>query len=134
MQVFIFTNRHRDDQPQRFECGQVQFTTATDSTLEIVKAATATLSRIYRKGFGYKKSGVRLSCITPATAVQASLFDDIDRPKHKKLMEAIDRINAGMGRESVKLVSQGTITDHTNRSYLSPRYTTDWDDILVVKV
>ena len=134
MQVFIFTNRHRDDQPQRFECGQVQFTTATDSTLEIVKAATATLSRIYRKGFGYKKSGVRLSRITPATAVQASLFDDIDRPKHKKLMEAIDRINAGMGRESVKLVSQGTITDHTNRSYLSPRYTTDWDDILVIKV
>ena len=77
---------------------------------------------------------MRLSRITPATAVQASLFDDIDRPKHKKLMEAIDRINAGMGRESVKLVSQGTITDHTNRSHLSPQYTTDWDDILVVKV
>ena len=49
-------------------------------------------------------------------------------------MEAIDRINAGMGRESVKLVSQGTITDHTNRSHLSPQYTTDWNDILVVKV
>ena len=134
LQVFIITNRHRDDQPQYYECGQVQFPTATDSTLEIVKAATTELQRIFRKGYGYKKSGVRLSRITPANAVQTSLFDTVDRPKHKRLMETIDRINAGMGRESVKLVSQGTITDHTNREYLSPQYTTRWEDILVVKV
>lgn len=134
LQVFILTNRHREDQPQRFECGQAQFTTATDSTLEIVKAATDTLKKIYRQGFGYKKSGVRLSRITPATAVQASLFDEIDRPKHKKLMAAIDRINTEMGRDSVKLVSQGTLTDHTNREHLSPQYTTRWEDIMVVKV
>jgi DNA polymerase V len=134
LQVFIITNRHRDDQPQYYECGQVQFPTATDSTLEIVKAATTELQRIFRKGYGYKKSGVRLSRITPANAVQTSLFDTVDRPKHKRLMETIDRINAGMGRESIKLVSQGTITDHTNREYLSPQYTTRWEDILVVKV
>lgn len=134
LQVFILTNRHREDQPQHYECGQVQFATATDSTLEIVKAATATLAKIYRKGFGYKKSGVRLSRITPATAIQGSLFDSIDRPKHKALMQAIDRINTEMGRESVKLVSQGTLTDHTNREHLSPQYTTRWEDIMVVKV
>lgn len=134
MQVFILTNRHREDHPQHYECEQILFPTATDSTLEIVKAATAALRRIYRKGYGYKKSGVRLSRITPATAVQGSLFDTVDRPKHKALMETIDRINAGMGRESVKLVSQGTITDHTNREHLSPQYTTRWEDILVVKV
>lgn len=134
MQVFIFTNRHRDDQPQYYECGEVFFPTATDSTLEIVKAATAELRRIYRKGYGYKKSGVRLSHITPATAVQASLFDGIDRSKHKRLMETIDRINAGAGRGGVRLVSQGEITDHTNREHLSPQYTTRWEDILVVKV
>ena len=134
LQVFIITNHHRDDQPQYYECGQVQFSTATDSTLEIVKAATTELQRIFRKGYGYKKSGVRLSRITPANTVQTNLFDTIDRPKHKRLMETIDRINAGMGRESIKLVSQGTITDHTNREYLSPQYTTRWEDILVVKV
>lgn len=134
MQVFILTNRHREDQPQHHECEQILFSTATDSTLEIVKAATEAIKRIYREGFGYKKSGVRLSRITPATAVQGSLFDAIDRPRHKKLMEAIDRINAEQGRESIKLVSQGTITDHTNREHLSRQYTTRWDEILVVKV
>ncbi len=134
MQVFIITNRHREDKPQHYECGMVQFPVATDSTLEIVKAATARLRQIYRKGYGYKKSGVRLSNITPANAVQASFFDSVDRPKHKALMQAIDRINAEMGSESVKLVSQGTVSDHTNREYLSPQYTTCWEDILVVKV
>ena len=134
MQVFILTNRHRDDHPQHYECEQILFPTATDSTLEIVKAATAALKRIYRPGHGYKKSGVRLSRITPATAVQASLFDEVDRPKHKALMQAMDRINAEMGRESVRLVSQGTVTDHTNREHLSPQYTTRWEDILVVRV
>ena len=134
LQVFIITNRHRDDKPQYYECGQVQFCTATDSTLEIVKAATTELRRIFRKGYGYKKSGVRLSHISPASAVQATLFDTLDRPKHKSLMAAIDRINSGMGHESVRLVSQGSVTDHTNREHLSPQYTTRWEDILTIKV
>ena len=134
MQVFIITNRHRDDQPQHYECGQIHFATATDSTLEIVKAATTELQRIYRKGFGYKKSGVRLSRISSSTAVQGVLFDTIDRTKHKALMQAMDHINSRIGHESVKLVSQESITNHTNREHLSPEYTTRWEDILVVKV
>ena len=134
MQVFIITNRHRDDQPQHYECGQVHFTTATDSTLEIVKAATKELQRIYRKGYGYKKSGVRLSRISSSNAVQGTLFDTIDRTKHKALMQTMDHINSRIGHESVKLVSQGAITNHTNREHLSPQYTTRWEDILVVKV
>lgn len=134
MQVFILTNRHRDDMPQHNEGALIHFITPTDSTLEIVKAATTLLKKIYRKGFGYKKSGVTLSNITSSKAVQGELFDTIDRPKHKLLMETIDKINARQGSETVKLVSQGSISNHTNRQHLSPQYTTSWDDILVVKV
>ena len=134
LQVFIFTNRHREDQPQHHESRLLQFTTPTDSTLEITSAATALLQQLFRKGYGYKKSGVRLSRITPATAVQGALFDTIDRPKHKLLMEAIDKINISQGRGSVRIVSQGSISNHTNREYLSPQYTTCWDDIIVVKI
>ena len=134
LQVFIFTNRHRDDQPQHHETRATHFETPTDSTLEIVKAATALLQELHREGFGYKKAGVHLSKISPATAVQGTLFDTIDRPKHKLLMEAIDRINHTAGRGSVKIVSQGSITDHTNREHLSPQYTTRWEDIIEVKV
>lgn len=134
LQVYILTNRHRNDQPQHYEGATTHFITPTDSTLEITKAAIELLQKIYRSGFGYKKSGISLSEITPNNAVQGELFDTIDRPKHKKLMEAIDRINATQGPQAVKIVSQGSITDHTNREYLSPQYTTSWDDIIIVNV
>ena len=134
LQVFILTNRHRDDMPQHCEGQLFHFDTPTDSTLEMVRTAYSLLHKLYRPGYGYKKAGVRLSRITPATAVQGTLFDTIDRPKHKQLMQAIDNINATQGNGSVKLVSQGAIADHTNREHLSPQYTTRWEDIIVVKV
>ena len=134
LQVYIYTNRHRDDQPQYYEAATTHFIAPTDSTLEITKAAIELLQQIFRSGYGYKKSGVTLSEITPNNAIQGELFDTVDRPKHKKLMEAIDRINATQGPQAVKLVSQGSITDHTNRQYLSPQYTTSWDDILIINV
>ena len=133
LQVFILTNRHREDMPQHREGKLVKFVTPTNSTLEIVKAATAMLKELYRRGYGYKKSGVTLCDIMPDNAVQKSLFDTTDHPKHKLLMQTIDNINSTLGSNSIKLVSQGNIGDHINRQHLSPEYTTDWKDILVVK-
>jgi DNA polymerase V len=133
LQVFILTNRHREDMPQHREGKLVKFVTPTNSTLEIVKAATAMLKELYRRGYGYKKSGVTLCDIMPDNAVQKSLFDPTDHPKHKLLMQTIDNINSTLGSNSIKLVSQGNIGDHINRQHLSPEYTTDWKDILVVK-
>ena len=133
LQVFILTNRHREDMPQHREGKLVKFVTPTNSTLEIVKAATAMLKELYRRGYGYKKSGVTLCDIMPDNAVQKSLFDTTDHPKHKLLMQTIDNINSTLGSNSIKLVSQGNIGDHINRQHLSPEYTTDWNDILVVK-
>ncbi len=134
LQVFILTNRHREDQPQHHERAITHFITPTDSTLEIAKEAVVLLRKLYREGFGYKKAGICLSNISPNSAVQSQLFDNIDRKKHKQLMQTIDKINAMQGRETVRLVSQGSITDYTHRDYLSPEYTTDWNDIITVKV
>ncbi|MBQ4038135.1 MAG: Y-family DNA polymerase [Bacteroidaceae bacterium] len=134
LQVFILTNRHRDDRPQHREGRIFRFETSTCSTIEITKAATDILKGLYRPGFGYKKSGVTLGDITPDSAVQHSLFDTVDHSKHKLLMQAMDNINSTIGRDSVRIVSQGAIDEHVNRRHLSPQYTTKWDDIIVVKV
>ncbi len=134
LQVFICTNRFRDDAPQHVEGATFHFITPTDSTIEIVKAAVGLLAKIYRSGFGYKKAGVTLSDISSAGVVQCELFDTIDRSKHKRLMGTIDSINAKQGSGAVKLLSHGNMCEYTNRQYLSPQFTTDWDDILVVKV
>lgn len=134
MQIFILTNYHREDQPQHREGRLAQFPMPIDSTLEMVKAAKKTLKELYRKGYGYKKAGVILYDIAPNTGIQAMMFDEIDRPKHKALMQTIDSLNAHHGRSTVALASQGTHGIPSNRDHLSPQYTTEWNDILVVKI
>ena len=105
----------------------------TDSTLEIVRQARAALRQIYRPGFGYKKAGVTLAQIVPATGVQGTLFAPPDKGKHARLMEALDRVNKVYGRGSIVIAAQGTEPFRMNREHLSPRYTTDWRELLTVK-
>ena len=134
LQLFIFTTRHREELPQHNECATVHFVTPTDSSLEIVKNAVELLKKVYRKGFGYKKSGITLGEISPSNIYQSELFDTIDRPKHKSLMKVIDKINAAQGPQAIKIASQGSIGEYTNRQYLSPQYTTKWEEIPIIKV
>lgn len=132
MQVFISTNRHRPDAPQSYKSRLVNFDVPTDSTLEMVSEATSALKAILANGFGYKKAGVILSGISPASSVQTALFDSIDRPKHSKLMKTIDTINAHHGRSTIGVAWQGA-GNVSDSKHLSPSYTTDWNDIMVVK-
>ncbi|MFI3305107.1 MAG: Y-family DNA polymerase [Rikenellaceae bacterium] len=134
MQVFLMTNRHRDDQPQHSEGRMVNFSTPTDSTLEIVKAATQALKQLYRVGYRYKKAGVVLYEISSNSGVQCSMFDEVDRTKHRVLMETMDRLNSQMGRTTIKVGSQGEGAAHSSSENRSPNYTTAWSDILNIKV
>lgn len=43
----------------------------------------------------------------PENQVIGALFDELDRPKHKKAMLAMDKLNAGFGREKDRVVKQG---------------------------
>ncbi len=134
MQLFILTNAHREDQPQHREGRLIQFVTPTDSSLELAQAAATAFRELYRRGFGYKKAGVILSDIQPCDGVQRSMFDPLDRQKHQALMQTVDLLNSRLGRATVKLGSQGSAEIRNNHEYLSPRYTTQWDELLVVKV
>lgn len=130
---YIYTNRHRDDQPQRYETGLIALPEPTSSTLEIVKCARAALRRIYQRGYGYKKAGVILSEISPASETQASLFAPADAEKHARLMKVLDKVNTEYGKGKIVIAAQGTEPFQMNRAHLSQRYTTSWDELLVVK-
>ncbi|MFI3317707.1 MAG: Y-family DNA polymerase [Rikenellaceae bacterium] len=134
LQVVIFTNRHREDRPQHHEGMLHQFTTPTDSTLEIASAAAMLLKKLYREGFGYKKAGVSMMDISSKQGVQSSFFDGVDHERHTSLMETMDRVNKKMGRETIRLGSQGDALVPSSSDYRSPNYTTEWSDILTIKV
>lgn len=66
--------------------------------------------------------------------VQGYLFDTVNRPKQQHLQKAIDEINHKNGYNKIRLATQGFDTRwHLKNEYLSKQYTTNIDDILVVK-
>jgi DNA polymerase V len=134
MQVFIGTNRHRPDLPQQHHSALVDFPVATDSTIEITRGAGTALADLFREGYCYKRAGVILSGIVPRGGVQSSLFDGTDRPRHARLMQAMDRLNAAHGRRAVVLASHGSGPLDALHEHCSRGFTTDWNDILTVKV
>ena len=134
VQSYLFTNRHREDQPQRYETSLQLLPEPTDSTLEIVRQARIALRQVFQPGYGYKKAGVILAQITPASEQQGSLFTPLDREKHARLMEVLDSVNKTHGKGKIVVAAQGTGHFHMNREHLSPRYTTNWDELLTIKL
>ena len=131
--VFLLTNRHREDKPQQFANRLIRLPVATDSTLELVNVASNTAAELVQEPYEYKKAGVILSDITPKSAMQTVLFDEVDHEKQDRLMSALDAINKKQGARSVVVASAGFEGVRMNREHLSPNYTTEWGEILEVK-
>ena len=133
MQVFILTNRFREDLPQYCDSRMRVFTVPTDSTLELVTHAVALLREMYRKGYHYKKAGVILSEIGPKAGVQAALFDTVDRPRHDRLMQAMDYLNRKEKRGAVHVAAHDERLFPMHQEHLSRSFTTSWEGILRVE-
>jgi len=135
LMVFLHTNQHRKDLKQ-YACNRVfHIPVATNSSIEIIHYARIALQSIFKEGFQYKKVGVIVSGIIPETSQQLTLFDDTDRVVHQKIMTAVDELNKRFGKDKVRLAIQGNKKKWKLRQEkLSPNYTTDWNDIITVKV
>ncbi len=137
LNVFIHTNNFRKDLPQYSRNCVINLPIPTSSTLEITRYALEALKVIYKDGYKYKKAGVIINEITSDKSTQANVFYDLDREKHTKLMKVLDSVNSGFIHNEIKLgVQIGRSPAHTwalRQQKLSPKYTTDIKDIMVVK-
>ncbi|MBT4701415.1 MAG: Y-family DNA polymerase [Rhodospirillaceae bacterium] len=130
--VFIETNRFSNE-PQYSPTRSVDLSPATNNTKHIVHAAVQGLKGIHRDGFEYKKAGVMLLDLVDADHSPLSLFDQLD-PKDDDLIKAFDQINRQQGPGSINFGNAGLPSKwRSNSAYQSPRYTTEWNGILVVK-
>ncbi|KQO57343.1 DNA polymerase V subunit UmuC [Methylobacterium sp. Leaf86] len=131
--VMLTTNRHKPEDAQYYATRPVRLTIGTSDTARLIRAALWGLRGIYRGGFRYKKCGVLLLDLHPANQVQSSLFLRPDQPKRVQLMASIDALNARYGKDRVRYAASGMDRPWKLRSeYLSPRYTTRWDQLLNV--
>lgn len=56
----------------------------TSSSIEITKYVKLALKRVYKEGFQYKKSGVKLMDISPEGDMQMNVFDPMTLERRKK--------------------------------------------------
>ena len=132
--VFLETNRFRDDLPQNRQHIVVNMPVATNFSMEIVSYMSGGLDKIFIPGYKYKKVGVMLMDIVPENAVQGYLWDNIDREKHKRLMQIMDSTNSKLGSNTLKLAVLGDGEQWKIRQRrLSPCYTTRIEDFPKVK-
>ena len=130
--IFLHTNGFRSDLPQYSRNIVMKLPFPTNSSIEIAKFAVEGLSLIFKQGYQYKKAGVIVMDITPEETNQISMFENTN-PKHKLLMDVMDRLNSAIGQKKVKLASQAL--DRTwkmKQERLSPRYTTRLSEIITI--
>jgi len=127
--VFVDSNPFREDLEQYSRHIIQQLPVATHSTQELIHYANEGLQKIFRPKIFYKKAGVMLMDICSANLVQGNLFDTIDRKKHHRLMEVMDRVNEHYGRNTLKIAAMGDGKAwKIKQERLSPCYTTRISD------
>lgn len=130
--VFIYTNRFRQELPQYHGFKTVKLPFPTSSTFVLNKYAQIALNSIFKQGYKYKKAGVILMGITQDETQQLSMFEYED-PKHKVLMNVLDKMNLKLG-DKVKFGSQDLKRKWKMRQdSLSPCFSTNLNDIIKVK-
>jgi len=132
--VFLTTNTFKTDEPQYSNTVTIKLPVATDSTPDLLHYALPGVERIFREGYRYKKAGVMLTALVPASQVQGHLFDQQDRERSGRLMRALDRLNDRMGAGTLRYAAEGFIKRWRARfERRSPAYTTNWRELPVAK-
>ena len=106
----------------------------TSYTPELIGHMLVALRKQWRS-MPYKKAGVVLLQLSPEANMQQVLFDDQPRERNARLQKTIDRINLQHGKTTVQLAAQLLNSNEplTKKEKLSPCYTTNLRDVLVLK-
>jgi len=130
--LFLSTNRHRKDLSQYKPSITLKLPFPTNSSIEIGKFAISALNKIFRSGYQYKRAGIIVSDFVQENEKQINLFENSD-PKHKPLMEVIDKLNSSLGQQKIKLGSQDLKrTWKMKQNRLSQKYTTSLNEVISI--
>jgi DNA polymerase V len=134
LSISLRTSPHGKDQVYYKKSFSVTFAEATNETALLIKAAEHCLKKVYREGLLYQKVGVFLGGLVDAQGVQQNIFTQTDMKKSKALMNVLDDLNRSHGRDTVRFAASGINEDWKMRQkMISPRYTTRWCDLPVVR-
>ena len=114
----------------------VMFPSPTDATNVILRGISDEVKYLYLPGVRYRKTGIVFFGLEkPGVARQADLFDETPPTERSRLYAAVDALNARYGKGKVFSAAEGIGKKswHMKRQKLSPRPTTRWDELMIVR-
>ena len=131
--VTLWSDRHKKELEQHRASKTIILPYPTSSSLTISKCAVEAVKTIFKSGIKYKRAGVIVTGLVPEDNFQLDLFSK-ENPKHKHLMNAIDKMNEKYRSNQIKIANQDLErTWKMRQERLTPKYTTNINDIIVAK-
>ncbi|ECD5820137.1 DNA polymerase V subunit UmuC [Salmonella enterica] len=133
--TFVKTSPFALNEPYYGNSAAMKVLTPTQDSRDIINTAVKCLDKIWRDGHRYQKAGVMLGDFFSQGVAQLNLFDDnAPRADSAKLMEVLDHLNAKDGKGTLYFAGQGMSQPWAmKREMLSPRYTTRFSDLPIVR-
>ena len=133
--VFIRTSPFDKNRKYYSNSITIELPVASNNSLELVKNAINGLSKIYKYGYFYQKSGIILSKLKDASEKDLNLLAPILENKSKTLMKAIDLTNAKYGRNAISIAQAGINNDwKMRREHSSKIDTASFDSLPKISV
>ena len=135
--VSIRTNPHNANEPQYQRSNSMVLKQATSDTRRIITIAKQLLKDIFRSGYRYQKCSVQLGHIQPASQLkQIDLFELAENNilyKSNALMTTVDQINQRFPKGIAVSTTGISNSWQTPVEFLSQHYTTNWNELAIVK-
>ncbi len=132
--MYVKTNRFKEGFYQ--ESQVINLPEAVNDDAKLIKACGNALEKIFKPNLLYKKAGVMALQLMPDDHQQYNLFaeDKISSPQTEELSKAIDKLNEKYGTGTVHQAACGNQLTWKDRKELkSPSYTTNWNELSIVK-
>ncbi len=128
--VFMHTSTFNRD-PFYSNGASARFMATTNDTGEVVGLAVRLGERLWRDGFRYVKCGVMITELLPQAVQQPALWGDLDRERRERAWRTVDKLNATLGRGTVRILSAGPkdAAWKLRAEHRSSRWTTRWDEL-----
>jgi DNA polymerase V len=131
--VFVATNRFAKVAPKYSNSATVEFLYPTDSTSELMEYALPVLESLFREGYRFKKAGITLTELLPVAQLPNRMFDNDRLQRSSELLKTVDRLNRLYGPESIHYGVVRRRRKWSSKSeQRSPRYTTNWNELMLV--
>ena len=131
--IYIFLQTNKFKKGKQYNKGIViGLNTPCSDTAQIIKLATTAIDMMYRSGYLYQKAGIMLLDLIPENVNQYDFFENTNYTSSDKRMKVMDSLNKKFGTGTI---ANGSLRLKNNekwiskRYYLSPRYTTQWDEL-----